>query len=238
MLDLLSVPDAARVLGLSADRVRAMAAHGQLSASKIGNRWLIDRRAVEERSAQPVPPGRPLAPHNAWAALMLASGEPVSDLNPSVRSRLRRALALDGLEGLAPRLRGRAALKHFEAHGGEISYLLEDPQLVRSGISAAGAYGFDLVSGSEVDAYLSARKLKEVALNHALLPVGRDGNVRLRIVPDHAWEMISRAQIAPIAAVALDLFEDRDPRSRAEGRAALHDLDRSAASAYRPRGGS
>jgi excisionase family DNA binding protein len=232
MPDLLSVPEAARVLGLSQDRVRAMAAHGQLAASKIGDRWLIERGAVEERSAKRVPAGRPFAPHNAWALLLLASGVDVKGLDPSVRSRLRRALAVEGLENLAPRLKSRANPQYFDAHAGEISYLLEDPLLVRSGVSAAGAHGLDLVSGREVDSYLSARKLEKVVANHALAPAGQEGNVRLRLVPNHVWRLMPKAQIAPIAAVALDLFEDRDPRSASVGRAALKDLDRAAADAF------
>ncbi len=57
-------------------------------------------------------------------------------------------------------------------------------------------------------------------------PAGPEGNVRLRLVPDKAWRFPEGAPIAPVAAVALDLAEDPDPRSSRAGRAALHDLDR------------
>lgn len=158
--------------------------------------------------------------------MLLASGEDVEGIDPSVRSRLRRALALGGLEKLGPRLVRRAESRFFNAHPGEVSYVLEDPALVRSGISAAGAYGFDLVSGSEADGYLRAGALKKFAAGHALAPVGPEGNVRLRLVPDRAWRFLAAAPIAPAAAVALDLAEDPDPRSSRAGRAALQDLDR------------
>lgn len=206
--------------------MRALAVHGRLPASKIGGRWLIERAAVEGRRRQGAPGGRPFAPHNAWALLLLASGEDVEGIDPSVRSRLRRALGLEGLEKLGPRLARRAESRFFNAHPGEISYLLEDPALVRSGISAAGAYGFDLVSGQEADGYLRASALKKLAAGHALSPAGPEGNVRLRLVPDTAWRFLTGASIAPVAAVALDLAEDPDSRSARAGQAALRDLDR------------
>jgi excisionase family DNA binding protein len=225
MVDPISIPEAAQVLGLSSARVRAMAVHGQLSASKVGDRWLVERAAVEQRRHQKASAGRPLAPHNAWALLLLASGEEVKAIDPSVRSRLRRALAVEGLEKLAPRLARRAEVRSFRAHPGEISYLLEDPDLVRSGVSAAGAHDFGLVSGQEIDGYLQKSKLKKFAARHALSPAGLEGNVRLRLVPDKAWRFLQSESIAPIAAVAVDLAEDPDPRSSQAGRAALHDLD-------------
>lgn len=226
MVDPVPIPEAAHALGLSSSRVRALAVSGRLPASKIGDRWLIERVAVEARRRQRPESGRPFAPHNAWALLRLASGEDVEGIDPSVRSRLRRALALEGLEQLGPRLARRAESRFFNAHPGEVSYVFDDSRLVRSGVSAAGAHGFDLVSGREADGYLPAGKLEEFVADHALLPAGLEGNVRLRLVPDGAWRFLDAAPIAPVAAVALDLAEDPDPRSSRAGLNALHDLDR------------
>lgn len=225
VVDPVAIPDAARILGLSPARVRAMAVNGRLPGVKIGDRWLIERSAVERRLSQGASSGRPYAPHNAWALLLLASGEVVDGLDPSVRSRLRRAMELEGLQKLAPRLSRRAEVKRFSAHPGEVSYVLEDPVLVRSGISASGAHGFDLVSGGEVDGYLPESKLKQFAQSHALSPSGPEGNVCLRLVPAKAWHLLQGAPMAPIAAVAIDLAEDLDPRSNKAGRDALRDLD-------------
>jgi excisionase family DNA binding protein len=226
MVDPVSIPEAADILGLSQARVRVLAVGGQLAATKVGGRWLLERAAVEARQRRKVPGGRPLAPHNAWALLLLASGKDVEAIDPVVRSRLRRALALEGLEQLGPRLVRRAEARFFSAHPGEISYLLDDQELVGSGISAAGAYGFDLVSGQEADGYVCAGALKELAAAHALSPAGPEGNICLRVVPSEAWHFLADAQVAPVAAVALDLAEDPDPRSARAGRAALRDLNR------------
>jgi excisionase family DNA binding protein len=234
MVDPVSIPEAARDLGLHPARVRAMAAHGQLPAEKIGSRWLIERADVERRRRQDVPAGRPLAPHNAWAMLHLASGRNVEGVNPSVRSRLKRALMLEGISKLVPRLVRRAEVQSFGAHPGEISYLLDDPALVRSGISAAGAHHLDLVSGNEADGYLSESELHNFVRSHVLSPAGVEGNVRLRIVPDHAWRFLEGDAIAPIGAVAVDLAEDSDPRSAQAGRAVLRNLDQSVKSDLKP----
>ncbi len=226
MVDPVSIPEAANILGLSSTRVRALAARGQLPAAKIGGRWLIERAGIEARRRQKAPGGRPFAPHNAWALLLLASGGDVEAIDPVIRSRLRRALALEGLEKLRSRLARRAKVRFFNAHPGEISYLLEDPALVRSGISAAGAHSFDLVSGQEADGYLRASALKKFAHAHALSPAGPEGNVCLRLVPNEAWHFLAGMQVAPYAAVTLDLAEDPDPRSSRAGRAALRNLNR------------
>lgn len=223
----LSIPDAAQVLELSPSRVRAMAVHGQLDASKIGDRWLVERSAVEARRRKGGHSGRPFAVHNAWALLLLASGQTVEGIDPSVRSRLRRALRVDGLAKLAPRLARRAESQHFDVHPGELRYLLEDPAFVRTGISAAGEYGLDLLSGHEADGYVAASGLKRLIANHALSAAdAHSGNVRVRLVPNKAWRHLADAKVAPTAAVAIDLAEDPDPRSASAGKRMLRRLNR------------
>lgn len=226
MSDQLAVPEVANVLGLSPSRVRALIVRGQLPALKIGGRWLVERATVETRRRRDISNGRPFAPHNAWALLFLASEEDVEGIDPSVRSRLRRALRLEGLVRLGPRLFRRAEMRFLNAHPGESDYLLEDPDLVRSEVSAAAEHGLDLVSGQEVDGYLPSSALERFTASHALSPAGAAGNVRLRLVPDESWRFLAGRSIAPLAAVALDLSEDPDPRSARAGRAALRELDR------------
>jgi excisionase family DNA binding protein len=225
MKDPVSIPEAASLLGLSAGRVHAMVDHGRLPAVKVGGRWLIERGEVERRQRQPPLRGRPFAAHNAWALLRLASGENPEGIDPVSRSRLRRALALEGLEKLESRLSRRADSKFFEAHPGEIQYVLSDPRFGPSGISAAGKHGLDLVSGPEADGYVRAGALHSFEDDHALRPGVERWNVRLRVVPDSAWPLVpEKRQTAPLAAVAIDLAEDPDPRSAAAGRAALKAL--------------
>lgn len=217
MAELLSVAEAAHVLKLDPSRVRVLVAGNQLPAVKIGRSWAIDSAAVSDRSMHAPGRGRPLAPVNAWALLFLASSEEADWLNPQGLWRLRRSLRLDGLEGLRGRLKKRARVVDLRAHPGEIPYLLEDSRLVASGVSAAGAFGLDLVSGAEADGYISEEAIDGFVREHALRPaeVGERGNVRPRVVPVGAWRLDGR--VAPKAAVALDLLEDPDPRSARAG---------------------
>lgn len=226
MLDPISISDAAQVLNLSPARVRAMASGGQLSASKIADRWLVERGAVEQRKRRGAHEGRRYASQNAWALLMLASDEEVEGIDPSVRSRMRRALALESLGVLAPRLDRRARGFLYRALPGEIRHVLDDPALVRSGISAAGLLGIGLVSGREADGYLPEAELRAFIKSHALSPAASDGNVRLRVVPDEAWAILRDRPAAPEAAVAIDLMEESDPRSAKAGAEVLKRLDR------------
>lgn len=227
MLDLISIPDAAQSLGLSRNRVREMAVHGRLGALKIGDRWLVERSAVEARRRKGGHSGRPFEAHNAWALLLLASGVEVEEIDPSVRSRLRRALATDGLEDLTPRLVRRGEGQWFNAHPGELRYLLEVPAFLRTGISATGDYGVDLLPGQEADGYIAESNLDWLVADHALLAAGVGaGNVCLRVVPDKAWRHLAEEKVAPIAAVAIDLAEDQDPRSASAGKRMLRGLNR------------
>lgn len=202
-----------------------MVVDGGLPAVKVGGRWLLERGEVERRRRQRPLKGRPFAPHNAWALLRLASGEDLGGVDPVTRSRLRRALALEGLTELGPRLARRAQSVSFDAHPGEIPYVVEDGRFVASGASAAAAHGLDLISGSEADGYIRAGALQGFEGDHALRPAGERSNVRLRVVPDSAWHLLlDGSRVAPLAAVALDLAEDADPRSAAAGRGALKAL--------------
>jgi hypothetical protein len=225
MVDPVSISEAARTLDLSLARVRAMAVRGQLPAAKLGDRWFVERAAVERRLRDGAPGGRRFSPRNAWALILLASGEELEGIDPSVRSRLKRSLGWQGLKKLGPRLGLRAKSQWFMAHPGEIAYVLNDPAFARSGVSAAGEQGFDLLPGREADGYLGADELDAFGARHALEPAGIEGNVRLRIVPKEAQGILAGREAAPPAAVALDLSEDFDPRSALAGRSALGELD-------------
>ena len=224
LLNPISVPEAAVVLGLSTARVRAMAASGQLLAEKIGGRWLLERNAVELRRTEGAVGGRRFTPRNAWALLRLASGEDVADLAPSVRSRLKRALQLEGLMALAPRLGARAEIHLFMAHPGELAHVLEDPALVATGVAVGGKVGI-LPSGGDVDGYLSSAGFPDFVERHALNP-GVPPNVRLRVVPDTAWDQIGGRRTVPHAAMALDFLDDPNPRLNQAGSESIEEIER------------
>jgi hypothetical protein len=68
-----------------------------------------------------------------------------------------------------------------------------------------------LVATDDHDLYLARRAFDHIDSRVALV---RDalGPIRLRVVADDAWEIISGNEFAPRGAVALDLLDSADPR--------------------------
>ena len=90
----MSGPEVARYLGVSARRVRAMVANGQLPAERLMGRWLIP--AVAAASHKPNSAGRPLSEGSAWSVLRYLSGEDAGPwLSLRLRDRLRSLRAED-----------------------------------------------------------------------------------------------------------------------------------------------
>src|SRR5207302_10615854 len=94
--------------------------------------------------------GRPLSPRNAWALIGLASGDQAFSEralglleHPEELSRTRARLGRESLIELAPRLRRRAMLVVRQLPRGLRQALEQDAAVVRTGASAAGAYGWD-----------------------------------------------------------------------------------------------
>jgi excisionase family DNA binding protein len=220
------VSEAASRLGLSRQRVRAMIASGRLPAEKVGGVWWIPQRALARDRHAAVLGGRPLSATHAWAALLLASGEDdLPWISRQSRWRLRSALRTAGIEGLVGRLVRRGAPCLYQAHPGELSYLADRPEIMRTGASAADVHRLGLQGGGELHAYIPEAALRPIGDEHALEPADLDTvNVVLRAVTDDVWRHVSRP-VAPLAAVLVDLLDDLDPRSRRVGAAGLRRLD-------------
>jgi len=226
-MELLSISEAANELRINPSRVRSLVASGKLPGVKIGGRWLLDRRDIANWARSPRPAGRPFEAANAWGVLFLASGLDVPWLDPQAHWRIRQALRANGLADLRPRLLRRSESHRFFAHPGELGRLRRRDGAVRSGVSAAGAYELDLAPGREIDVYVRAGELDDIQREHALEPAPHgEGNVVLRVVPDSAWHLAG-LEVAPRAAVAVDLSEDPDSRSARIGSAELKRIDRS-----------
>jgi hypothetical protein len=228
MADLVGVKEAAAELGLDPSRVRALIADGSLRADKISGRWLVHWDSVAARRREPMPSGRPMASRNVWALLLLASGEPIpEDLDPTVRWRLRQALAHQGLVAIRGRLERRAQVRHLWALPGELRALRNNKDIVLTGSSAAGALGLGLAAPDTIDAYVRAFRLDGLIAEHGLDAVTsiHQANVTVRTVADNAW-LLDLRRIAPPAAVALDLSFYADSRSARVGGDLLQTFDR------------
>lgn len=61
---MLSVQESARILGVTATRVRALIAQGALPAEKVGRAWLLREEDVLQRLSEHRRPGRPASIDN------------------------------------------------------------------------------------------------------------------------------------------------------------------------------
>jgi excisionase family DNA binding protein len=209
--------EAAEHIGVSQRRVRAMIAAGQLEAEKVQGRWLVDQESLDRVAGARRRAGPPWSPVLAWAYLLYREGDPhaLDGLSRVARHRVRRRaevpLALDDLAALAAR---RAKPWRCRAHASVVEELMAAG--VPSGLSAAEALGVGLGvrAGEHADVYLPQSRAQRLIDELALAPArGAQVNAILRAVPDSAWRLDHR-RIAPVLAVALDLGEHGDARSR------------------------
>lgn len=215
--DHVSVAQAARALGVSDRRIRALIRADALAAQHVGGRWLVSRADVEQRARRRGRPGRPLGERNAWALVARLSGAEWPALSPWDRSRLKQRLARRSLLSLADVLRDRAEPHLFRGDERLLERLRDDPDIVLSGVTAAAEYGVDIRAPGVVEAYVERDRLRDLVYRYALRPAEiADANVVLRAVDESVPQ--ARHGVAPVAAVALDLLESPDDRSRRAGR--------------------
>lgn len=226
----LSVAEAAQRLQVSPRRVRALLEDGRLQGRQVAGRWLLPSRAVDHRQRAAPAPGRPLSPASAWhtLAILAKADDSISHLPAPVKSRARgRAEALRNMSPsgeVARRWRSalarRAEICEYYAHPSVLERLLDDPALVRSGISAVGDHGAGLMVLSGAEGYVRSRDLPHLESQYALNPNidAAQANVRVHVVADdRAAEWLFLHRVAPAAVVAADLVERDSSRDRAAG---------------------
>ncbi|CAN5347066.1 hypothetical protein BH23ACT7_BH23ACT7_26050 [soil metagenome] len=217
----IQVDEAAERLGVHPSRVRLLAREGRLGARRLGRAWLIDADELRRETDRPRHAGRPWLPHVAWAALLLLDGDHDGLLRLPDRARRElsgRVARAGSLAALAPRLSGRAEVRRYRAHPSVVVRLPADG--AASGLAAAAARGARLAvrQDDSADMYLPAAVTGRLVDRYQFAPaVGGDANVVLRVVPDDAW-MLADRELAPLAAVALDLAEHDDARTREAAR--------------------
>lgn len=200
-----------------------MIAQGDLRADRIGRQWLVLRNSVQEADSSHRGPGRRWSDMAAWALIARASSAERPPGCSSIEwSRAGQRLRERGLVALLPKLASRAAAHRYYAHPAVLPRLSDDPRIVRSGVSAAGAVGADIVALDEFEGYILRGDLAEVVRQHGLISRDDgDSNVRLRVVAGNQWPVPAPEGVALPLIVAVDLCESDDERSRRAGRELL-----------------
>ncbi len=221
-MNLMSVDQAARALGVSPRRVRALIASNRVPAVKLGRSWAVDRSVLPSRRRRRS--GRPISTENAWALLALLSGSPAPWVDVFSRSRLkRRLLNRDWLEKALESSEPRAAVYSWRILPSDLPKL-KDYGLVRSGL-AAHIPGLDIVpTDNALDGYVSAKALAQIERELQPAKSPDNPNVVLR-VPSQPW-VLSRGAVAPPAVVAADLLAHPDSRVARAGRKLLQAIAR------------
>lgn len=225
---MLTVGEAADLLGVSSRRVHALLEAGELAGERVAGRVVLSQAAVaayRRRSGR-----KPLRSENAWALLALVSGaKTAGEVDRRRLWRSRRQLADLEKAGAdwsvwLSLLRRRGDARSFRAHRSVLDRLAADPRLIRTGVSAARDHGFDVVGSGEVDAYVHARDVDSIVDEFVLEMATENPNVTLRVVPDDIAPAGGQGQGALWPAVLLDLLDSDDERTRRAGEAGFEVL--------------
>jgi excisionase family DNA binding protein len=216
----ISPAEAARRLGVSPRRIYALVADQRIRARRVGGRLLIERDDVDARAEVPSASGRPFSPRRSWALLLLAAGSNPSGVDAATKSKLKRVLRERDLWSMRARLGRRSQCRPLRAHSSDLARIGAEPGVVRTGARYAADAGLGLVApDAPVEIYLTEAMAEHVVERYRLAPSPRP-NVVLRVVPNEIFLWL-HGPVAPRFAIALDLAEDRDPRSRDVARSIL-----------------
>lgn len=187
--DLVSLADASSILGVSSERVRQLVVAGDLPAQRFGNAWAVPMDAIVARRHSARSGGRPLGSVRAWREIV------DGDIDLSRPGRYQR----------------RAEVVRCEMSWADVESLPGAVGALISGVRAAIEFGASLIAADDRDLYLSRRAFGQLGSVVAAVPDAL-GRVRLRVIDDDAWGIISGGEVAPRGAVALDLLDSADPR--------------------------
>jgi excisionase family DNA binding protein len=223
-MELLSVKQAATLLGVDESRVRQLLQAGLLEGRRVGGRWLVDGDSTRQRKERGRVAGRPLSVRNAWGLLAALSGQRASDLSDAEWSRIVRRLRDMAAHDQFPTarwgelVRARAERRRYRVHSGLLPTLLTDPDVVRGGLSARyPATGY--VAPGRAEIYVHPDRVGKLEAGFGLARNNERGNLLMHVPPAEAWSFLrpesdksaagGDAPAAVVAADLLDLQEDR-----------------------------
>lgn len=217
-MDLMSVKDAAKALGVSGSRVRQILASGQLKGAMVSGVWVVDGNALALYRAVPRLQQRRWDVATSWAALFALSGQETPWLHPSTLSRLRGRLRQLDVERLAALVATRTTTHRFRS----ANVAKAQADLLATGRAATdvlAALGSGLLPDERrVCGYVTNGTVDEYARAHFM---SADVNG-----PDVLYEATWPVEVKqPLpAVVAADLARSADTRERSAGITALDRL--------------
>lgn len=222
----LTTREAAERLNVNQSRVRALVSSGTLDARRMGAQWLVDADSVDRQAALTTAKAtsRAMAHRVAWACGDLADGGGAGWLSAGERSRLRKRLrGTASVEVVQKWLSSRSTgTLRFRVGEADLAELVGEEGVVGTGVSSAAAYGLGIGTGGGGDAYVTREVADRLRRDYFLIE-SASGNLVLRITDGDLHLATARTvdgrRTAPRLIVGVDLADDRDPRTRAAGRA-------------------
>jgi excisionase family DNA binding protein len=195
---LVSLRDAADMLGVSRQKVQQLIAEHRLPAVRIGGHWQLSVLDVERCGQSPRRSGRPLDPSRAWQVLL--------DAESAGHIHMPRSKAHHDAFWLANLVRRRAKVRLL--HGLDSVLVDVQNELVGGGETAARLHRFAPLSSAKLaDGYATDAKADAVIRQFGLVDGhGAELNVRLRVVAEDAWPFASSEVVGPLVA-ALDMID-------------------------------
>ncbi|MFJ7592703.1 type IV toxin-antitoxin system AbiEi family antitoxin [Streptomyces sp. NPDC097617] len=225
-MELLSVKQAAALLGVDDSRVRQLLHDGKLQGQRVGGRWLVSGDSVRDRKDRGPRSRRPLSVRNAWGVLAVLDGNRPVGLSDAERSRVKMRLRnLLVHERSAPALlqellAARAELRSYRVHSGMLPALIAAQEVVRGGASAAAQVGADYVALGRAEIYVHPEKVDKLEAEFGLVRDEERGNVLLRVPPAEMWSFLTSRPVtagqvrdAPASVVAADLLDLHEGRA-------------------------
>lgn len=218
--DYLSPVEAGHRLDVTPRRIYQLVAHGLLRAERVGGRLLIHREDVDARVGLEIKSGRPFSPRRAWGLLLLAAGQDPHQLDSATRSKLRRLLRERSVWSLRSRLGSRAARHAVRAHSSDLPKIMAEAGAIPTGARYAAEAGLNLIAPNALlELYVTGNVARKLGMKYRL-EESKDANLVLRVLPVSVEGWLT-GNLAPRPAVALDVAESGDSRSRQVARLAL-----------------
>ena len=213
VVEFVTTVEAARLLGVTVQQVRRLAASGELSRIARGliDRGSLDRYLAERQGGRT----RVWAEHTAWGAIAMLSGMSAEWLGPTQASPVRAWLrAVTDPADLIAQTRDRSRVHTYQGHPAALARLSRE--LVTTDARVLGLVG---TRHNSVDGYLAAERLGTIT---SIFGLGADpsGNVTIRST---TFDLNAIRDIAAHddVLVALDAATSTDPRESGSGEQAL-----------------
>lgn len=225
-MELLTLEEAALIMGVSVERARQLAVGGRLQAVKKGGRWLVPSRAAHGRIRNPRA-GRPLSSRVAWLVVKAAQEKPHSEDNAVHSQALaspREVRRLQNVISFVPPvdqwswwLRGRAESQTFWVHPGLLERLRQDQLVILGGAWAAAANGSQIrPSDDALELYVEQKVVADLVAEYRLSADEQEPNVRMRVVgnPPGGPAVAGTARCVSDVVAAIDLLDSSEARHR------------------------